>query len=69
MVRLLGTPVPDRFLDLALSVAVGVALLSGAAWLVSRFLPRRPESRPSAGPWSEDVSGGDRARPPMIRMA
>src|SRR5215831_5034738 len=35
----------DRALDFVLIVAFGVALLSGAAWIVSWRLPRKPAAR------------------------
>ena len=35
----------DRALDFALIVALGVTLLSGAAWVVSSRLPRKPATR------------------------
>src|SRR5205823_4066752 len=35
----------DRAIDFFLIVALGVTLLSGAAWVVSRRLPRRPATR------------------------
>jgi hypothetical protein len=45
MVRLLDLHVVDRVFDFAVIVAIGVPLQSGAAWLVSRYLPRKAAAR------------------------
>ena len=45
MVRLLDLHFVDWVFDSALIVASGVTLLSGAAWTVSRWLPRKPAAR------------------------
>jgi beta-lactamase regulating signal transducer with metallopeptidase domain/thiol-disulfide isomerase/thioredoxin len=45
MFRLLDLHVVDCVFDFALIVAIGVAVQSGAAWLVSRYLPRKAAAR------------------------